>query len=185
MQTPTPTPVVFDIANTLSDWLSGTVLGNVVGILGLAVSVAGFIYTLKQVRTAVSSAKAAKDASEATQREVNKIDAIIEFSTVIALMEEIKRHHRGANYYILPDRYSTVKDKLVKLRGMYPNITVAQKTGLQDAIQHFKTMEDSIERGLARKRPSVNVSTANEIISDQIDFLNELLIEIKSKLETS
>lgn len=175
--------IQFFIFNESSIWLtrfSSPLLGNVVGIIGLLFSVVGIAYTIIQVRKAVSSSEAAKTASQETLREVSKIDAIIEFSSVITLMEEIKRHHRGGNYQILPDCYSSVRQKLAKIRSSYSVLNLETQSRLQEAISQFRTMEDSIEKQLAKKKFTLQVANTNGIISDEIDFLNELLVEIKN-----
>lgn len=71
--------------------------GNIATVLGFVVT----IWTLVRTKTA---AVAARKAAEATKTQLSRVDTITEFSSAIAIMDEIKRLHRARAWEILPDR---------------------------------------------------------------------------------
>jgi hypothetical protein len=158
-------------------------LGDFASFLGLLVSLVGFGFTLLQLHRTKAVAEAAKNAANQTQEKLRNFDTVMDFSSVITMMEDIKRHHRGNNWYILPDRYSALRIKLVAIKTTYTNLTDNQQTVLQSAIQQFKSMEGTVERALARKSAPANFPKLNEIVSNEIDKLNEVLTEIRNQME--
>jgi len=158
-------------------------LGVWLGIIGIVLNLVGFIIAFYQINRTKKVAQAAKDATELTRKEVVKIDAVIEFSAAITILHEIQRLHRGTAHHVLIERYSNVRDKLVIIATSFAEFNQQQKTNLQNTIQQIRLMQNALEAGLAKKDPTLNTSRLNKIISNEIDFLNELLGEIKLKQE--
>jgi hypothetical protein len=149
----------------------------------LLVSFFGFGFTIWGVLRSKAAAEAAKTAALQTQKDLKHLDTIMDFSTAITIMEEIKRHHRSGNWQILPDRYSALRQKLISIKSNHADISEIHALALQSAIQDFSDMEKDVERALMRNVKPTKVSRFNEIVSNQIDALNVVLIDIKNQME--
>ena len=160
-------------------------MGDFASLFGLLVSVIGFGFTLFQLHRTKAVAEAAKNAADQMQEKLRNLDTVMDFSSVITMMEDIKRHHRGDNWFILPDRYSALRIKLAAIKATHTNLTDNQQTVLQSAIQQFKDMEGTVERALAKKSTPNNFPKLNEIVSTEIDKLSEVLTEIKNQMEVT
>jgi hypothetical protein len=97
-------------------------------------------------------------------------------------MEEIKRLHRFKAWAILPDRYSSVKRLLISIRASSPNIPTEQLESLLAAVQHFSAMEKKVERFLENPIESPNPAKLNEVVSLQLDRMNDTLAAIKQQI---
>jgi hypothetical protein len=158
-------------------------IGDLASILGLFVSVIGFAFTIWGVSRSKKAAEAAKESAMQVQNELRKLDIIIDFSTVITMIDEVKRHHRGANWHILPDRYSAIRKNLISIKSTYKNLTENHQKVIQGAISQIKTMESTIEKSLSGKNQTPNIAKLNEIITNESDKLNEVLADMKSNME--
>jgi len=67
----------------------------------------------------VRSRKAAEVAKEAAQKAVGSIrtfEAVVDLSSIIGMLEEIKRSQRSSQWALLPDRYASLRKTLIGLR---------------------------------------------------------------------
>lgn len=158
-------------------------LGDFASLLGLIISFVGFGLTLFQLHRTKAVAEAAKEAANQTQEKLRNLDTVMDFSSVITMMDEIKRHHRGNNWIILPDRYSELRTKLVAIKITHSNLTNEQQSVLQNAILQFKTMEVTVEKALSKNSIPTNFAKFNDIVSTEIDKLNEVLNDIKKHMQ--
>jgi hypothetical protein len=154
--------------------------GDIASVAGAVISIVGFAATIIAVRRSKNAAQRAEEAAREVKTEIVRADTIMELSAAITIMEEIKRLHRSNAWTILPDRYSSVKRLLISIRASSPNIQDEQKQSLLAAIQHFSTMEKKVERFLADPVQSApNAAKLNEIVSSQLDRVNDTLAAIK------
>ena len=93
-------------------------------------------------------------------------------------MNEIKRLHRVEAWVILPDRYAALRNMLLSIRSMNPDLREEYRTVIQNALQQFSDIEKAVERSLVSNKP-LNRARLNAIVSVQVDRLIEILEEIK------
>ncbi len=97
-------------------------------------------------------------------------------------MEEIERLQRhNAAWDILPDRCSAARRALIEIKGASPDLTEDQKSVIQRANRHFVHLEKSVERSIA-KQDEPDVAALNRRVSEQLDALQEVLANTKSKV---
>jgi hypothetical protein len=153
--------------------------GNPASILGLLVSIVGFGVTIFQVIRSRKAATAAAQAAAEARNALIMFEAVADFSSVIAAMEELRRLHRAGAWPILPDRYSTLRQRLVEVRAAGKPLSEANQVRLQTAIQHLSMMEKHVEKYLAEASTVPNKAKFNELISNQIDGLTEVLTSLR------
>ena len=172
-------PSVATITNMSSDTLN--FVGSWASIVGLVLAAVGFFVTIIGVWKSKSAAERA--ASAATQARDNMIvlHTVDDFATAVAAMEEIKRLHRADAWVALPDRYSDLRKRLVMLRATYGELSDLDRAVIQGTVQHLVTLETKVERALAAGAAPNNVPKMNEIVSQQLDKLSELLAIVKAR----
>lgn len=162
-----------DLAGTWAD-----VSGFVVGIVGFAVTIVG-------VWKSKNAAIAAQQAAQAAKESIRLFDAIQDFSTAIAILEEIKRVQRGNGISeTLPDRYASIRKQLISLRGSSVLLTEDHKAVIQNAIANLSTMENLIEKALETKG-AFPIAKYNSLISADIDKLVEVFTFLKRSQEAA
>lgn len=105
----------------LSNWV------NLVTVLGFVVTTVGFIITIWMLIRTKTAALAAREAAEATKLQLSRRDTISDFSSAIAIMDEIKRLHRARAWDLVPDRYSILRRLLTSIQTLNPILTRSRK----------------------------------------------------------
>lgn len=75
-----------------------TVLSEYSSIVGLALTIVGFIFTIITILSSKKVAVEAKNAAQGVRDDLLKVDTISDLSKAIAIIEEIKRMNRSRSY---------------------------------------------------------------------------------------
>jgi len=94
----------------LNNWV------NLVTVLGFVATIVGFIITIQTLIRTKRAAIADRDAAEAAKVQLSRVDTISDFSSAIAIMDEIKRLHRARAWDLVPDRYAILRRLLTSRR---------------------------------------------------------------------
>lgn len=157
--------------------------GDICSAIGLIVSVMGFWFTIHGVRRARSAAEQANSAALSAKRSIMAANALVEFASAMAIMEEIRRLHRESAWKILPDRYSVLKRALLSLRAEHPNLTAQQETTIQASIVNVRGLEQLVERALAANSEPAKVAKMNGILALEIEKISNVLISLKEEIK--
>jgi|SRR4051812_38574934 hypothetical protein len=160
-------------------WAGDNHLGDLSGILGVLVSIIGFGVTLTGVLKSKRAAQRAEEASRQTRDSIRLLDAVVDFSSAIAILEEIKRAHRQQQWSVLPDRYAAIRKLLIALRATNSDLSDVQKAAIQTALANLTYVERAVERGLVNPA-SLKPTRFNAAISTDIDNLQAILVELKT-----
>ncbi|HEX5227674.1 MAG TPA: hypothetical protein VFW44_08180 [Bryobacteraceae bacterium] len=153
---------------------------NLVTVLGLVVTIVGFIITIWTLIRTKKAALAAREAAEATKTQVSRVDTISEFSSAIAMMDEIKRLHRARAWDLVPDRYSILRRLLTSIQTLNPDLSKEQRTTLAGAVLQFRTMEHQVELARAKNQlTELNLARFNRIVTAQLDELDKVMLSMK------
>ena len=158
---------------SVGDWLS---------VLGLVVTLFGFVVTIYNVTRSRTAAEEANQAVAKVRQDILRIDMVAEFSAAIAAMDEVKRLQREEAWSVLPDRYAHLRKSLISIRSANNDLPERYMTTLQSSIQHFRGIETMIEESLAANDKPSNLARLNSIMSEQIDELHGILTEVKSQI---
>lgn len=153
---------------------------NAVGIatwIGVAVSVVGFTYTIYRVSRSETAAERASEAAEETREKIRQLQTVEDFGAALAKMEEIKRLHRAEAWNILPDRYSTLRKSLVRIRSGNPDrINDEDAVIIQRSIQALRDFEKQVDRALEEDTATPDGVLFNQQLSALLDDLHEVLV---------
>jgi hypothetical protein len=152
--------------------------GEFASVLGLAVSIIGFLVTVIGVWRSKNAAQRAEEAAERTRETMTAMQSIVDLSSVLAALTELKSLHRASAWGLLLDRYGSLRVKLIAVRTSRPQLSEDQRAILQGTIQHLADLEKIVDRALASSKLPGNIPRLTSIISDQIDKLTELLVQV-------
>ena len=171
-------------------WLEVNQVGNLADFATLLLIFVGFwrsIWAINKSRTAAEASKVAAEQAEKAavlaRDAVLTFDAIVDFSSVISVLEEIKRAHRHGHNIGLPERYASTRKLLIAIKSANPDLVRLHGQRLQVVITNLADMEKSVEK-MIETNQNLKATRFNSIIMDDIDSLVEVLGEWKrAKLE--
>ncbi|MCJ2091438.1 hypothetical protein MKK67_02780 [Methylobacterium sp. J-072] len=164
---------------TFLAWLRDNQIGDLTGVIGLAISLFGFAATLVGVYKSKTAAERAEQAARSTRESIRFFETVVDFSGVIAMLEDIKRGHRQEQWLLLLDRYAAIRKVLVTLRAANVDLSADQQSVIQSALANISIIERDVEAGL-NDPSSLQSAHFNQIVSQDIDRLLTVLVEIKS-----
>ena len=166
-----------------------SILGSVASFVGIPLA----LYQIRQARNAARKsemeARASKEASLQAKTEVEKfrgelrfISTIIDFERALALMNDIKSFLRHSNFEPVPDRIAMLIVLLNNIRSPSMEIGIETERKIQKSVVALRKIEDAIHRGaISQERPE-GEANFNRMISQQIDLLQPMLIDLKSQI---
>lgn len=164
-------------------WLETNRIGDISGVLGIVISVGGFGLTLWNVLRSKKAAESAEKAAQSTRDALAAFDTTVDFTSAIAILEEIKRAHREKNWIVLPDRYAAIRKLLITLRSSGAPLSEPSLLAIQGSLVNLKAIEDAVEKYLqngATDKTKLNGAKYNSVLSDDIDRLVEMLASLKA-----
>ena len=163
---------------TFLAWLRDNQIGDLTGLIGLAVSLVGFVATLIGVSRSKTAAERAEQAARSARESIRYFETVVDFSGVIAMLEDIKRGHRQQQWPQLLDRYAAIRKVLVTLKAANVDLSVDQRSVIQSALTNISAIEQDVEAGL-QDPVSLGFAQFNQIVSQDIDRLLTVLVQIK------
>lgn len=159
-------------------WIVENQIGDVASVVGLLVAIVGFSITVYNVFKSRKAAQRAEVAAKHARDAVRSLDAVVDFSAAISLLEEIKRHHRQQQWVLLPDRYAAIRKLLISLNSSTNDLSDSHRVSVQGALANLTAMEMAVERQLGNPA-GLNSAKFNKILSRDIDNLQAALTELK------
>jgi|SRR5208283_1042089 len=157
-------------------------LGDIASVVGLFLTIGGFIITFWQIRKSKSAAEQAREAAEGVREQLLKMNAFQGLTAAIRSFEDIRRLHRLKAWQVLPDRYTWLKQELILIKGRTPNLSETHKAQIQGAIQQVSIIEGKVEIALGgADEPEVH--RINSVISKQIDQLQQVVVDVQNEIE--
>jgi hypothetical protein len=156
--------------------------GDIASIVGLLVSLIGFVITIRVAWRSKKAAELAQEEVAKIRSELIRSMTIVDFASAVMAMDEIKRLHRDGAWNILPARYTALRRMLIAIRSANPGLNEVYQTVIQRALQQFRSIEHVVERALAMQQPPADPARLNRIVSDQIDALSEILETMKQDI---
>jgi hypothetical protein len=175
---------LLEYATQTLNWLkTHDLAGTWADVSGFLIAIFGFAATLVGVQKSKNAAVAAQHAAQATRDSIRLLETIVDFSTAIAVLEDIKRAHRETGISsTLPERYAAIRKQLIVLKASGVKLSDVQLAVIQSAVANLSSMEDHIEKALANKGV-FPVAKFNSLISRDIDKLVDVLMTLKTNQE--
>jgi hypothetical protein len=152
-------------------------------VSGFLIAIFGFAATLWNVSRSKTAALKAQEAAQAARDSIRRFDTIVDFSTAIAVLEDIKRAHRDMGMSpVLPERYASIRKQLIVLRAASADLSDDHRSVIQDAIANLSAMEAHVDKAITSKS-ELSVAKFNSLLSRDIDKLVDILTGLKANQE--
>lgn len=164
------------------EWLAAYRINEYSDILGLVITVIGFVLTLWNLWKSRSIATQALSVASKVRDDLRKVEVVAEFSAVIAALEEIKRLHRKGELEPLPERYSSLRRSLITMRDSTILLCNEDQSLLQGAISQFAGFERKIEKALTVDEAKIDFAKMNRIVSTLLDDIHAVVVRMKTAI---
>lgn len=166
-----------------------SILGSVASLVGIPLALMSIRQARDAARKSEEEARASKEASLQAKSEVEKfrgelrlISTIVDFEKALALMDDIKSFLRHSNFEPVPDRIATLIVLLNTIRSPSMEIGYEAESKIQESVVALRKVENAIHRAaISQERPK-GEANFNRVISQQIDLLQPMLIDLKSQI---
>jgi len=157
------------------DFIAREHLGDLASVIALFISTFGFIIII------INGVKT-KNLTLQVRQDIKRTDTFTDFTSALSSMEEIKTLHRKQAWEILPERYSALRKTLINIKQSNPDMTDSNKQTMQNTIAILRNLEKQVESTNIHKTTPPDVTKLNRMISNQIDRLQPILIEIRNQI---
>lgn len=158
--------------------------GDIASIVGVILTVGGFIVAFIGIWRSKSAAERARQAAEDARDSIARYDAITDLAAAMTIMEEIKRLQRNGVWTVLAERYSELQRRLTAIRESNVGLSEAQRQKLEKAIETFAESEKKVDRAVLAKADPPNPAKLNDIVSGQIAEVHVVLLSLQ-RVQTS
>lgn len=165
------------------DWIGRYRVGDLSSMLGVLISVVGFVVTVWNVLRSKAAAVQAREAAEEARRAVGYADVLAKVPRAVSLIEEIKRLHREQSMSLLVERYAHLRTTLIEVAASIDTLTSSENWLLQKAIQQLETMEGVADRYLQQGHGNLDVTSLNEYLNRLSRGLIEMQVSLQKRIE--
>ncbi|MBA3240293.1 MAG: hypothetical protein H0T60_03615 [Acidobacteria bacterium] len=166
-----------------------SILGSIASVIGIPLALLSIRQARNAARRSEAEAKASKEASLQAKSEVEKfrgelrlISTIIDFEKALSLMDDIKSFIRLSNFSSVPDKIAALIVLLNTIRSPSMEIGNEAERKIQESVVALRKIEDAIHRGSLSQEKPKGVNSFNRVISQQIDLLQPILIDLKGQI---
>lgn len=147
------------------DQLLSTNWGDIVGAVGLVITVIGFGVAIYQATKAREAADAAEAASLETRQAITKVLTVADLQKAIAAIQRIKDLHRDKEWKASLQHYQPLRVMLVDITARYVALTPGQHAVLSGAIPQIVVIENSVDEALRGSAEPSGAGNFNEALT--------------------
>ena len=151
---------------------------ELLGILGLVVSIGGFAIAFWQIRRTRSAAESAEQAASEAREGISYVTSMSDLSQIISQMEQVKELHRNEEWSRANDRYTPLRQLLTSAKSRLPDETASVFT---HAIIQLREMEKESNNAL-NGDSSISSAAFNNVLVDLQQSLDEVRVELEGYL---
>lgn len=118
--------------------------GSFISLLGVAITIVGFIIAIRRATQARSAATAAQAATKETQNIIAKVLTVADLQRAIALVQRLKVLHRDDNWEASLEHYQPLRAMLADINSRLPLPGSERQTRLQQAITDISVIETGV-----------------------------------------
>ena len=164
-----------------------SILGSLASLIGIPLALIAIRQARNAARISAAEAKASKEAAlqakaevEKFRRELRLISNVIGFEKALALMDDIKSFVRHSNFGPVPDKIAALIALLNTIRSPSMEIGIEAERKIQESVVVLR--KDAIHRSSFSQEKPRGVIGFNRIISQQIDLLQPILIDLRNRI---
>jgi hypothetical protein len=155
--------------------------GDIASVLGVAIGIGGFTFTILQVRKSRTAAEAARSAARATSRQLRRIDTLADVTRAYEYARRIMELHRASSWEPAVERCHDLKALLVRTHTLNLGIPPEYAQKLQYAITHVSSLAAALEKQIGNRTATPNVDRWNKLLGQIADDLQRLTMILRQK----
>lgn len=159
-----------------------TAWGDTASVAGFILSAIGFGLTIWAALRAKAAAEQAAQAAVQAKAKILKQGTLFNFSSALAVMEELVRLNRDKEWQTTLDRHSKLDRILVELNSGSEGLSEAQRVDIQGCLQQLKLIENQIEGHFSSGKPEPDIARLNRVVKKQITILHGIAVTLKNQL---
>ena len=152
---------------------------DVIGLLGLVLTIAGLAITIWNSIRARSAAEQAALAAHEARNHLLRWQGTVDFATIISRIDALKGEHRRRNWQGALERYSDLRRDLIAVQANLSTISEEQRSRFQACIVLLARLEEEVEAHLMDQEHQMDVAKINAHISRSLDGLQRVLQELR------
>jgi hypothetical protein len=166
------------------DWFQSfsSTYGDRASVIGLCLSFVGFVITIWGVWRSKSAAERAEEAASHVRDGLMHLDMVAECASAMTIMEEIKRLQREDAWRVIPDRYSILRQKLIRIKTSSGGLTADDKHKLTEVLSELADIEHRVEKAIRRNTIPANPDKLSQVVSTQMDQIVAILAALQTQL---
>lgn len=153
-----------------------------VGVIGLVITVCGFIYTVRQVRKTESAAKAVEAEVGRVRSSLATYDAVQELARAGYALGATRRYLSAAAWQDVSDSYADVRRILVQLKGTGHIDDESIITEIDAAEQYISKLCTRVEAGLDKPPVSIDIPKTRSVLRKHDDLVAALTAHFQRKI---
>lgn len=158
-----------------------TGIGEALSVADILLTLIGFTITVIAALRAKKAAELARLAAETAKLHVFRLDLVAEVAAVIQLLDELKRLHRAKALDLLPDRYTSVRAKVVSIKESDVVTLENDQRSLQDVVTRIAAIQKALDRNQLVLDDAKQLAKFNESIS----LCSDSMLAFKERLRNS
>jgi len=165
---------------------AGVIIGNVVSIkwlsdaitfLGIVASVFGLLLTLQQLQKVKDITTQTQTAVEENKKAISKIWSVEDLSAIVKEIELVQHHLLDNEFQFCMIRLMDIRMKVI---DMVNNERLNMNEEIREVEKYLPVLQNDYLN--IQKRINNNKSLKKEVVSENLEKLNDLLMTIKAKL---
>jgi hypothetical protein len=142
-----------------------------IGVAGLATGIAGFSFTIWQLLKTQKAAVAAEKAAQETQSSLQNNVMLVDISTCLGTIEEIKTSVRSGRYEAALLRVTDLISQLIQVRQL-SDFSKLVGNNIQSVVSQLSILRNTLEASSRDPEKTLDATKINKKLSDISDCLN-------------
>ena len=155
-----------------------TTWGDVASVVGILVSLGGFVWAIKEARGARSASEAARAAASQTRDQIARHLQTVDLQRAIGLIARVKTLHDNGRWEGSTELYQTLREMLSDVIARCPEEMATVREKLATARTIVRDMEDLVRPRVGRAIPERERSQLNRSLNDIQSDLEELASDV-------
>lgn len=166
--------------------LAGVVIGNItlrnwisdaITFIGIIASIFGLLLTLQQLQKVEDITTHTKTVVDENNKAISKIWSVEDLSAIVKEIELIQHH-------LLDDEFHFCMIRIMDIRMKVIDMVNNERIGMEDEIVEVGKFLPILQNDYLniQKQINKNKSLKKEVVSENLEKLNDLLMTIKAKL---
>ena len=155
--------------------------GSLFSVIGVAVSVIGLAWAIREARRARSAAQSAERATVETRDSIGRHLVATDLARAVGLIQRLKLLHRESRWEAALEQYQSLRSMISDIVARYPDLAPEVRERLNSSRVELSELENRVEEQVFRDAGSADWISMNESLNE----IQSGLEDIASAMEFS